>query len=127
MPIALLCGSGDKLASPRDYMWLRDELVANQNCMYYKEYDGGHLYFLMPVDKALHHDILALVKQYNPLYRPVKELTEQEIQASQTVCINIANMTLTGFPLATDQSANATSSLHVIDGYLNNLGDPGML
>lgn len=27
LPIALFCGQTDKLASPHDYMWLRDELV----------------------------------------------------------------------------------------------------
>lgn len=70
MPIALLCGMTDKLASPHDYMWLRDELVLGNNCLYYKEYDMGHLAFLMPADKTILHEMFALAKRYNPLYKP---------------------------------------------------------
>jgi hypothetical protein len=78
MPIALLCGSTDKLASPHDYMWLREELVANNNCIYYKEYDFGHLAFLMPENKTILHDIFALVQRYNPLYNSEgKQLTQE--------------------------------------------------
>ena len=78
MPIALLCGSTDKLASPHDYMWLREELVVNNNCIYYKEYNCGHLAFLMPLEKTLCHDIFALMKRYNPLYNCVGEQLKEE-------------------------------------------------
>ena len=47
-PIALFCGITDKLASPLDYSWLRNELAEKNNCIYYKEYDIGHAAFLMP-------------------------------------------------------------------------------
>ena len=67
MPIALFCGSGDKLASPQDYMWLLGSLVSKNNCVYYKEYDFGHLAFLMPTDKTIFHEMYALIKRYNPL------------------------------------------------------------
>jgi len=78
MPIALLCGSTDKLASPHDYMWLREELVSNNNCIYYKEYNFGHLAFLMPIDKTIFHDIFALMKRYNPLYNCLGEQLKEE-------------------------------------------------
>ena len=68
MPIAMFCGSTDKLASPHDYMWLREELAANDNCLYYKEYDIGHLAFLMPADKGIFHEMFSLMKRYNSLY-----------------------------------------------------------
>ena len=70
MPIAMFCGSSDKLASPHDYMWLRDELALNNNCIFYKEYDFGHLAFLMPANKTIFHDMFALMKRYNPLFKP---------------------------------------------------------
>ena len=69
MPIALFCGATDKLSSPLDYMWLRDELLKNQNCVYYKEYHFGHVAFLMPPDKRLCFDILALCKKFVPQLR----------------------------------------------------------
>ena len=94
IPIALLCGVTDKLASPHDYMWLRDELILNNNCVYYKEYDGGHVYFLMPKDRTIVHDILALLKCYNPLYEPFKEPSLEQKAAEADVTMNVANMTL---------------------------------
>ena len=78
LPIALFCGSTDKLASPHDYMWLRDELVANNNCVYYKEYDFGHLAFLMPADKTIFHEMFAIIKRYNPLYQAGSHELSQE-------------------------------------------------
>ena len=73
MPIALLCGITDKLASPLDYEWLRDILATNQNCIYYKEYDFGHGAFLMPnkQDRRYFVEMLELCKRYNKLYEPI--------------------------------------------------------
>ena len=79
LPIALFCGAGDKLASPHDYMWLRDELVLQNNCVFYKEYDFGHLAFLMPADKTMFHEMFALIKRYNPLYRRNEEQNSQQM------------------------------------------------
>ncbi len=93
MPIALLCGMTDKLASPEDYMWLRNELVLGNNCLYYKEYDMGHLAFLMPADKTIFHEIFALVKRYNPLYKhDQNEMSGAQYEADAAVTINVANM-----------------------------------
>lgn len=63
MPIALLCGVKDQLSSPPDYKWLRDQL--SHTLCYYKEYDFGHLGFLMPPDKRIFFDILELAKRHN--------------------------------------------------------------
>ncbi len=62
IPIALLCGSGDRLASPQDYKWLRDQLM--HTLCYYKEYDFGHLGFLIPANKRIFFDMLELSKIY---------------------------------------------------------------
>lgn len=48
-PIALISGKEDKLASPDDVKWLREEL--GSNVVYFKEYDNmGHITFLMGKD-----------------------------------------------------------------------------
>ena len=97
MPIALFCGVTDKLASPHDYMWLRDELVLKNNCISLKEYDFGHLAFLMPEDKTMFHEMFALMKRYNPLYTDDanREYTADQQQAEASVTLNVAHMTLT--------------------------------
>ena len=53
MPIALLGGSTDRLASIKDFRELRDNLYRNNSCIFYKEYEYGHLGFLIPPDKTL--------------------------------------------------------------------------
>lgn len=60
MPIGLFFGKGDLLVSTGDYEWLRDELLKRKNCCFYKEYDLGHLGLVMPKDRTLFYDILAL-------------------------------------------------------------------
>ena len=77
-------------------MWLREELVANNNCIFYKEYDLGHLAFLVPAEKTIIHDMFALIKRYNPLYdSSAEQLTADQNKAINEVTINVANMTLT--------------------------------
>mmetsp|Transcript_31291 Transcript_31291/g.41404 ORF Transcript_31291/g.41404 Transcript_31291/m.41404 type:complete len:98 (-) Transcript_31291:40-333(-) len=97
-------------------MWLRDELVVNNNCIYYKEYDFGHLAFLMPADKTILHEIFSLIKRYNPLFSAVKELTEEQKQAEMAVVANVAHMTL-----AQGAFLEAGNRLSIIDGYLNRI------
>ena len=68
VPIALMCGQSDKLASAPDYVWLRDNLL-DLNCLkYYKEYDYGHVAFLMPPNKRQYLDMLELIKHFNPYF-----------------------------------------------------------
>ena len=66
MPIALFCGSTDKLASPEDYKWLKTQL---NSLVYYKEYTIGHMGFLMPPNPIHSHynDMLDLIKSFNEL------------------------------------------------------------
>ena len=116
MPIALMCGLGDKLASPHDYMWLRDELANNKNCIFFKEYNCGHLAFLMPGNKSIFHDMFVLMKRYNPLFRPQAAHITQEIrEAEQAAAINIANMTMTQGAFHTNGGEHR---LNIIDDYL---------
>ena len=80
MPIALFCGSTDKLSSPPDYEWLRNELAKNGNCTYFKEYDMGHAAFLMPSEQDRYYfiEMLMLCKHFNQLYEqtPIKGYEE---------------------------------------------------
>ena len=57
MPIGLFCGKTDLLVSPGDYTWLKDELTASNNCVYFREYDLGHLGLVIPRDKAIFYDL----------------------------------------------------------------------
>lgn len=102
-------------------MWLRDELVMHNNCVFYKEYDFGHLAFLMPVDKTIFHEMFALIKRYNPLYRGGVDSERQvvnpeQVQAEQSVTANVAHMTL-----ASGAFLQTGSRVIVIDGFLNKL------
>jgi len=64
-PIALLCGREDLLASPKDYMWLAKQLEDVNACKLFKEYDLGHLGFVVPPEGAtVTQDILDLCNQY---------------------------------------------------------------
>ena len=71
IPIALLGGETDRLASMQDYRDLRDVLNANNACVFYKEYPYGHLGFLIPPDKTLFDEMLELIITYNPDYTPL--------------------------------------------------------
>jgi len=46
-----MCGKEDLLSSPGDYKFLAAELTANDSCVFYKEYDMGHIGFLIPVNR----------------------------------------------------------------------------
>ncbi len=49
----MICGTSDNLSSPPDYLWLRDELKAdNKNNVEFIEYGNGHLGLLMPKNKS---------------------------------------------------------------------------
>jgi hypothetical protein len=48
LDIVMVCGTEDNLSSMPDYIWLRDELLANGNHVDFTEYPRGHLGLLMP-------------------------------------------------------------------------------
>lgn len=66
VPIGLFCGNSDLLVSPGDYLWLRDELKKGRNCTFFREYDLGHLGLVIPEEKTIFWDMLALARMYNP-------------------------------------------------------------
>jgi hypothetical protein len=70
LPIALLGGSTDLLASKSDFRDLRDNLFRTNSCIFYKEYEYGHLGFLIPPEKTLFYELLELCAIYNPDYIP---------------------------------------------------------
>jgi hypothetical protein len=66
----MFCGTGDKLAQPEDYLWLRDQLV-NAEIVHFKEYDAGHLWFLIPAWKQEYFSsMFNLISKINPHYDP---------------------------------------------------------
>ena len=51
--ILMVCGTSDNLASPADYLWLRDELKAdNKNKVEFIEFPNGHLGLLIPKNRS---------------------------------------------------------------------------
>lgn len=70
MPCALFCGKKDQLSSPEDYKWIRDQLAEQMSCVFFKEYDMGHLAFLMPPDNRFFFEMLELIRRANPDYQP---------------------------------------------------------
>ena len=43
---------------------MKDELVKENNCAYFKEYDLGHIGLVIPKEKRIFLDMLALLKNY---------------------------------------------------------------
>ena len=64
VPIGLYVGKTDMFVSPGDYNWLREELIKERNCAYFREYDLGHLGLVIPEDKAIFYDLLALTNKF---------------------------------------------------------------
>ena len=71
MPIALICGNLDQLASKEDFKMLRDELISQGSCLFYNEYQLGHIGLLMPPVNIKGHffEILALIRTCNPEFK----------------------------------------------------------
>ena len=77
-PIAMFCGREDLLSSSTDYKQLAANLTANDSLIYFKEYDMGHLGFLMPLNRQHLIEVLELCREFNPDYHPC------EIPGSET-------------------------------------------
>ena len=76
-------------------------MAENQNCIFYKEYDIGHIGFLMPneTDRRQFVEMLEIIKHFNKLYQPVpvqgyEKPWQQEIlaQIEMEVVKNITHM-----------------------------------
>lgn len=64
IPIGLFFGKTDLFVAPDDYFWLRDQLVAKNNCAYFKDYDLGHMGLVIPKEKTIFMDMLALLAKH---------------------------------------------------------------
>ena len=64
MPIGLFFGTGDLLVASDDYFWLRDQLMQKNNCAFFKEYDLGHIGLVIPKDRQIYMDMLALLSMH---------------------------------------------------------------
>ena len=66
-PIAIFGGKEDLLASPDDYSRLVRQLVSTYSCVYYREFNLGHLGFLVPAND-LHFipEMIELVSRHTP-------------------------------------------------------------
>jgi len=62
MKIAQFVGTVDKLATPEDNHWLREQLGSNS--IYYKEFNFGHMAFMLAKDMSYFDDVLDLIKTY---------------------------------------------------------------
>ena len=73
-PIALMGGLADKLASPEDFRMLRNQLHSTNSCVFYKEYDYGHVAFLIPADKTIFFEMAVLISQFNSDFKQPTEV-----------------------------------------------------
>ena len=64
--ISMFCGKEDLMVSPGDYHWLKEELSAKDNLRYFKEYDLGHVGLMIPKDRTVFYDMLAVAKHFAP-------------------------------------------------------------
>ena len=68
IPVALLVGRDDKLATPEDARVIRNEFLENNNLHFYKEYENmGHATFFLTKTKEYLIDVLKCVEDFNYL------------------------------------------------------------
>jgi len=61
-PIALFSGKGDKLATPKDVAWLKEQL--GSNVIIHNEINLGHSSFMMAKDMSWFNDVIELIELY---------------------------------------------------------------
>jgi pimeloyl-ACP methyl ester carboxylesterase len=61
-PIALFSGKGDKLASPKDVLWLKEQL--GNNVIIHNEYNMGHSSFMMAKNMSWFDDVIEIMELY---------------------------------------------------------------
>ena len=62
MPMALFVGTGDRLADVQDNKWLRSAL--GKNLLLYKEYNMGHLSFMIGKDLSYVQDMIDFFEKH---------------------------------------------------------------
>ena len=91
IPIALVGGTTDRLASIADFQEMRDTLHQTNSCVFYKEYDFGHLGFLIPPDNLFFYELLELCSMFNtdyvhaPISFEIPEIAWKRQTAQQSV------------------------------------------
>ena len=63
VPIAIMAGTDDILASLADTRWIKDKLDPNV-VVFHKEYNMGHISFVAGKKTEYIDDVLKLLKQY---------------------------------------------------------------
>ena len=63
--MALFCGKLDLLASPPDYLWLKDMLEKAGSLAHFSEHEVGHLGLLMPADPSHLSLIVEVANKHN--------------------------------------------------------------
>jgi gastric triacylglycerol lipase len=56
-------GTADELSDQEDYMWLKEQLGNNE--VYFKEYELGHMSFLLAADMSWFDDVVAEIKKHS--------------------------------------------------------------
>jgi hypothetical protein len=79
-PVALHCGISDHLSQIENFRWLKERLEEQKSLAFYKEYEIGHLSFMLPTEASLFIDIASIIKGFNPAFVPA----EGEIPRSLT-------------------------------------------
>ena len=61
----MFCRKKDLAESPGDYYWMKDELLANHNLCYFKEYDVGNMGLVIPKERIANYDKLVVAKHFD--------------------------------------------------------------
>ena len=58
----MFVGTSDHLADPKDNQWLKTQV---KNLVHYKEYDMGHMTFLLAKDMSYFDTVKDILRNYN--------------------------------------------------------------
>ena len=61
----MLVGTSDSLADTKDNHWAHDKM--KNDVVFYKEYNLGHLSFMVAKDMSYFNDVKALLAKYQPI------------------------------------------------------------
>ena len=79
-PIAILGGINDNMSSPIDFRWLRDHLSETDSCVFYKEYEFGHLGFLIPPNNDYFFELLEICNHFLPNHKLEAKCHEADLE-----------------------------------------------
>jgi hypothetical protein len=64
VPIGMFVGTSDQLATVDDNRWAKTQL---SSLKFYKEYQLGHLSFMIAKDMSYFNDVFAMLNEYHPV------------------------------------------------------------